>query len=98
MDEIFKLIPLMCTIISVAVVVKTYNNNNNKDDKVDYSENIKRDTKIETKLDMILQSNGELKNDIKDIHRTFDKVNERLTRVEESTKQAHKRLDNLVSK
>ena len=98
MENILIYIPIICTIISVTISFLVFNKNKNKDNKKNITEEVKRDTILSTKLDMLIAGNSDLKTEIRGINSKFDKVNERLTRVEESSKQAHKRLDTLIIK
>lgn len=92
---IIPVISIICTLITLYVLLKNTNKNEKKENNI----NVKRDTEIDIKLDMLLSGNGSIKSDIKEIDnkfsKKFDDVNERLIRVEESTKQAHKRLDDI---
>ena len=60
------------------------------------------DVQLNTKLDVLLSNNTEIKGSVKELERKLDNfkddVNVRLTRVEESCKQAHKRMDTLEAK
>ena len=98
MENILIYIPIICSIISVTISFLVFNKNKTKDNKENISEDVRRDTILSTKLDMVIAGNSDLKNEIRGINNKFDKVNERLIRVEESSKQAHKRLDTLVIK
>lgn len=63
----------------------------------------KADTKAEAKSDGVLISDvgyikagvDDLKRDSRETHHTLDTYNERITRCEESCKQAHHRIDEL---
>ena len=59
------------------------------------AEQIRHDTKIDVKLDNIARNVDETRLDIKDFNKTIGSLSERVTKVEESTKQAHKRIDSL---
>ena len=50
---------------------------------------------IETKLDNISNGVDNIRIDLRSNDKQVGALGERLTRVEESSKQAHKRLDNL---
>ena len=50
---------------------------------------------ISTKLDFITRGVDNIQLDIKSQNSRFDNISERVTRIEESTKQAHKRIDNI---
>ena len=63
----------------------------------------KADTKAEAKSDGVLISDvgyikagvDDLKRDSRETHQTLEKYNERITRCEESCKQAHHRIDEI---
>lgn len=67
--------------------------------------NIKGDTKTDAgqlttlivKLETIGDDTKEIKNDIKDVKSDMDRMKEKLTLTEASTKSAHKRIDYLQS-
>ena len=65
------------------------NVNKDNDDK------IRHDTKIDVKLDNIAKNVDEIRLDNKDFTKTVNALGERVTAVEQSTKQAHKRIDSL---
>lgn len=66
-----------------------------------YKRNIKNDTRNESETKGVLQSDigyikagiDDLKRENKAVNIRLDSISERLTRVEESCKQAHKRID-----
>ncbi|KAB8126943.1 hypothetical protein F9U64_18900 [Gracilibacillus oryzae] len=64
-----------------------------------HQENLKNDATreavIETKLDNINTGVENIRIDLRANERQIGAMNERVTRVEESTKQAHKRLDSI---
>lgn len=51
--------------------------------------------RMQTDMDYIKRGVDELRLEAKDQGRRFDELSERVTRVEESSKQAHKRLDGM---
>lgn len=54
-----------------------------------------RDTRLETTLGMIQSDTGSIKTDMKGMKQDVQEVATRLTKVEESTKSAHHRIDRL---
>lgn len=89
---IFELLyGITTTGIGCAIGILGYKRNAKKDD----AEQIRHDTKIDVKLDTISKNVDETRLDIKDFNKTISGLNERVTKVEESTKQAHKRIDSL---
>ena len=95
MEELITIVPITCTIISIIITIIVFTRNTKKDNEKEITKDVKRDIEISTKLDMVLSGNVELKNETKEINGKFDKFNERLTRVEESVKSSHKRIDDL---
>lgn len=77
--------------IGCAIGILGYKRTSKKDD----AEQIRHDTKIDVKLDTIAKNVDETRLDIKDFNKTISGLSERVTKVEESTKQAHKRIDGL---
>lgn len=71
--------------------ILTYRRNTKKED----AEQIRHDTKIDVKLDNIAKNVDDIRLDIKDFNKTINGLSERVSRVEQSTKQAHKRIDSL---
>ena len=63
--------------------------------KKDNDDQIQHDTKIDVKLDNIAKNVDEIRLDNKDFAKTVNALGERVTAVEQSTKQAHKRIDSL---
>lgn len=54
---------------------------------------VKDNTRINTKLDDISTVSREIKDDVSSMRRDIQSHNDRLIKVEESCKQAHKRID-----
>jgi len=99
---IVGLISLICTILGALLGYLTFKNNQKKEIKEETKEDTKSKVELNTKLDVVLMNNTEIKGSVKELDRKLDAfkddVNTRLTRVEESSKQAHKRIDTLESK
>lgn len=99
----------LLSIVSALIGYSVYLRNIKKDVKRETQEeasvridDTKEKVQLNTKLDILLSNNTEIKGEIRDINNKFDTFkdafNERLTRVEESAKQAHKRIDDLKQK
>lgn len=69
----------------------TYQFNKQKESKTD----TRQDAKIQAQLDYIGKGVDDIRIDLKANERQMVALGERVTRVEESSKQAHKRLDTL---
>lgn len=85
-----SLIGLVCTIIGAAGAFLTQKRNF----KQDTQEETKNFTQVETKIDYISKGVDDIRIDIKSQDRKIYDLSERIVRVEESAKSAHKRLDN----
>lgn len=64
----------------------------------DIEERAKNDTRINTKLDDISSVSREIKDEVSSMRKDIQSHNDRLIKVEESAKQAHKRLDTLENR
>lgn len=71
---------------------KAFRRNQKQDDQGESQ----RLTRIESKLDYITTTVNEIKGDQRDQREEMGDFNTRLTRVEESAKTAHKRIDELI--
>lgn len=89
------LITIACTILTSLIAFLSYRNNSKSKDNQDITERVKRDTEISTKLDMMITSTSELKSEMKSLNNKFDEMSERIAKCEESTKQAHDRIDKI---
>lgn len=88
------LIGIVCAIIGAVIGVLTYNRDRDKDVKDDAADT----AVIRTKLDNISSGIDSIRIDIKANEKRVSELSERVIRVEESTKSAHKRIDILESK
>ncbi|MBU5214550.1 hypothetical protein [Heyndrickxia oleronia] len=72
----------------------TYLFNKQKENKID----TRQEAKIQAQLDYIGKGVDDIRIDLKSNERQMIALGERITRVEESSKQAHKRLDSIENK
>lgn len=72
--------------------------NNKRSDTKDIEERVKSDTRINMKLDNISNTMSELKEEVTSLRDIITAHNERIIRLEQSTKSAHHRLDFLEDK
>lgn len=84
-------IALICTILGVAISYLTFQKN--KDNAI--RAETKEDAETKAKLDYISKGVDDIRLDIKSQDRKIEDLKERVTRVEESTKQAHKRINDI---
>lgn len=97
--DMSTMIGIVCTIIGTFIGFISYYYTHKKDEKKDTEEVTKNRVQLNTKIDLLLSNNSDIKGSVKELDKKFDNfkddVTERLTRVEESCKQAHKRIDRL---
>lgn len=84
-------IGLICTLLGGAATFLTLKRNFKKDTQ----EESRDFTRVETKLDYVSKGVDDIRLDIRATDRKVSDVCERLTRVEESTKSAHHRIDGI---
>lgn len=94
MREMTVEITVLIAVASFLIGLFSFSRNRDKDVKNDASES----AVIRTKLDNINAGVESIRIDIKANEKRVSELSERLIRVEESSKQAHKRLDNLMNK
>jgi hypothetical protein len=80
-----------CTMLGLLIGLLTFGRNRDKDVKADAAKR----AVIETKLDTISNGVELIRMDLKANEKQMDVLAERVARVEESSKHAHKRFDNL---
>ena len=61
--------------------------------KQDFAADVSTETTLKLDIDYIKRGIDDIKTDQRDMHEDFGSLNERVIRVEESVKSAHKRLD-----
>lgn len=84
-------VALICSLIGCVGTLLTISRNKSKDTKEE-TEGI---TKITQEIKYVSKGVDDIKYDMRDINRNISEVNEKVIRLEESCKSAHKRLDNL---
>lgn len=84
-------ITLFCTIAGAIIGYLTFQRNTKSDVKQDTRDS----TSVAVKLDYISKGVDDIRLDIKAANREIDSLKEKYIRVDESTKQAHKRLDKI---
>ncbi|MEK4484102.1 hypothetical protein MHH81_00685 [Psychrobacillus sp. FSL H8-0484] len=80
-----------CTVLGLLIGLLAFGRNRDKDVKADAA----KTAVIETKLDTISNGVESIRIDLKANEKQMDVLAERVARVEESSKHAHKRIDNL---
>lgn len=97
-DSTIALVGLCCTLIGAVLGILGFTRTKNRDTREDTREaqaEAAKQTLVETKLDYISKGVDDIRLDIKAQDRKIQDVVERVTRLEESTKSAHKRIDSI---
>jgi septal ring factor EnvC (AmiA/AmiB activator) len=87
-------IGFLCLLVGTFIGFLTFNRNRDKDVRSDASES----AVIRTKLDAIGQSVDSIRIELRANEQRWNSLSETVIRVEESTKQAHKRIDKIENK
>ncbi|WP_040192082.1 hypothetical protein [Clostridium culturomicium] len=82
---------ILCSLIGCIGTIMTMSRNKQKDTK-DEVEGI---TKINQEIKYVSKGVDDIKYNVRDITKNLNDMNERLIRVEESCKSAHKRIDGI---
>jgi len=95
--ELNIIIGMACGVAGLLISYLAFKRDTNKCAKEEVTEDVSKKIELDTKINLLLNNSTETKSDIRTINNKFDNFkdafSERLTRVEESSKQAHKRLD-----
>lgn len=90
-DVITAIVGVICTILGFILSLARFSRNRDKDVIAE----AKREATINVKLDNISTGVQSLHTDIKTEQKARAELAERVTRVEESARQAHKRIDDI---
>ena len=93
MNEILTVISVVSTVCAMVFGYAAFARNNRKDTE----DEAKNDATVLTEIGYIKANTDEIKAEQKEQRRTNTEVITRLTAVEQSAKQAHKRIDHLES-
>ena len=88
----------ICTVLGTVIGYKTFKKTSIKDTKDEVKEDTESSTKFAMQLEYISRGVDDIKLDIKAQDRRISEVVERVAKVEESTKSAHHRIDDLEGK
>lgn len=94
MDNVSVVVGIVLGILTIFSIVFAYN----KGLKTDTYNKGSIDTQMKSDIEYIKRRNDDILLEQKDTNKNFNVLSERVTRVEESAKQAHKRLDRIEGK
>ena len=94
MNELLPVISVISTVCAIVFGYAAFNRNKH----ADTADEAKNDATVLTEIGYIKANTDEIKAEQKEQRRTNTEIISRLTAVEESAKQAHKRLDRLDEK
>lgn len=97
-SQTVTIIGLLCTVFGVWIGYLSFKQSRDKDLKDETSNEASKSAVIETKLDNIGQAVDSIRIDFKASEQRWNTLSEQVIRIDESTKQAHKRIDEIVNK
>lgn len=89
------IISLIVSAVSVSFAIFFGLKNNKRTDTKDIEERVKENTRINFKLDTIMESTKEIKVEMSNLKEEMQMHNDRIIKVEESAKQGHLRINAL---
>lgn len=93
-----QLIAILISIVSVVFSIFFCMKNNKRTDTKDIEERVKQNTKINMKLDNINSTTQDIKSQLSSVRSDIQKHNDKLIVLDQSCKQAHKRIDEIASR
>ena len=91
-------VALLVSVVSVSFAIYFGLQNNKRADTKDIEERVKENTRINMKLDETINIGKETKNEISLMREETRSLNDRVTKGEESIKQAHRRIDEIIER
>lgn len=88
-------IGLICTIMGIIISYVTFYLNQKKEIKKDTRESAERNIRLELKLDNIYNNLSEIRLDQKDISKVLNRLNEKVSLLEQALTDAQKRIEKL---
>ena len=89
-------ITILISVVSVSFAIFFGLKNNRRNDTKDLEERVKRETKIDVKLEAIAGDVKDIKDEMSLSKKQYDALDRRVVKVEESTKSMHHRLDGIM--
>ncbi len=86
---------IVVSVLSLIFTVLMGLKNNKRSDTKDVEERVKENTRINMKLDNINSTTQDIKSELMTVRTDLQKHNDKLIILEQSCKQAHKRIDEL---
>lgn len=83
---------VLIAILGFVISYQTYQINKNKESKSD----VRQNARIESQLGHIGKGVDDIRIDLKSNEKEINNIGERVTRVEESSRSAHKRIDRIT--
>lgn len=89
---------VVVSIVSVICSIIFGSKNNKRTDTKEIEERVKENTRINFKLDNIADSIKDVRKDLSDVKGEIQQHNDKIIKLEESVRSAHRRLDEFVEK
>lgn len=91
-------LPVIISLAALIVSIVRGSKTDHKADTKEIQERVAETTRLDVKLDAISKDIADLKDEIRSQRKEFQNLTERVAKVEASVSQAHKRLDEHISK
>lgn len=92
------LIAIIISILSLGFSIFMGLKSNKRTDTKDIEERVKENTRINMKLDNINSTTQDIKTDLSSMRNEIQKHNDKIIVLEQSCKQAHKRIDEIATR
>jgi len=97
-EIVISLAAVIVSIVSVVCSIVFSSKSNKRTDTKEIEERVKENTRINFKLDNIADSIKDVRKDLSDVRTEIQQHNDKIIKLEESTKSAHHRIDEFVEK
>ena len=91
-------LPILISFVSITIAVINFISSTKRNNKKDTKEDATQMATVITELKNIMDGISDIKKEITDIRNDVKEDRDRIIRIDESAKQAHKRIDELIKR
>jgi len=91
-------LPILISFVSITIAVINFISSTKRNNKKDTTEDATQMATVITELKNIMDGISDIKKEITDIRNDVKEDRDRIIRIDESAKQAHKRIDELIKR
>ena len=91
-------LPILISVVSITIAVINFISNTKRNNKKDTTEDAPQMATLITELKNIMDGISDIKKEITDIRNDVKEDRDKIIRIDESAKQAHKRIDELIKR